>query len=907
MMGESRSQDSTGRHGGESVYRRIFDAVGGGLAIIQGGCVRLCNPWLCNALGHAADDLFGRELHELLHPESGKALAVCSDDVSPAAEQTRCFRTVLFRTADGGSLRLKLIESECHWDGEPARLLLLTKNDGAAPGRDETLRSLFKNAPLGIFQTTPEGRYLDANNYLAAMYGYDSVEQLLDEVSSITEQIYADPADRRRLVELLEKHDEVFQFESIRKKRDGEVICTATNMRAVRNESGRIDHLDGFTWDITDNKRAEEALRESEERFRTMIEGAPDAIFIQTEQRFAYLNHKAIEVLGADDPEQLLGANVLDRVHPDFHAHAWERIRQINEDRIPVTAAMEQKFIRLDGGEIWLETTGQPIVYQGKAGALVFARDISTRKRTEAALIRSEHKYHYLFENAGEGMFLGDADANITEANPMAASVLGYSSPDMLIGINARDIVHPDDLAGLNLEKSWEIARPDGTVQLERRFRKADGSYLPVMLTKRMLPEVGPGQHYVTFRDISERARKERADKAAREKAEAASKAKSDFLANMSHEMRTPLNGIMGMLQLLHRTVQSAEQEDLTDTALESCRRLSQLLGDILDLSKVEAGRVTFRRELFDVREILNAVEKLFAPPATQAGLALRFHVDPRAPAMLSGDESRLHQILNNLVGNAIKFTNEGSISVDVSLLPGGDTETCRLLFVISDTGVGIDDDMLNDLFNPFTQAESSLTRRHQGAGLGLSIVKRLVANMGGSISVDSTPGQGTSFYISLPFGVGKGEYRVRPKTEEVETQEAPSSLRVLVAEDDRTCTIALVKMLENMGAAVQVAGDGEQVLETLRSRDRFDVVLMDIQMPVMDGMEAARAIRDGQAGAECADIPIVALTAYAMSGDREVFIEAGMDDCLTKPIEMNQLATILARAARGAIRAADE
>jgi CheY-like chemotaxis protein/two-component sensor histidine kinase len=395
----------------------------------------------------------------------------------------------------------------------------------------------------------------------------------------------------------------------------------------------------------------------------------------------------------------------------------------------------------------------------------------------------------------------------------------------------------------------------------------------------------------------------EEAQTQAREAADAANRAKSEFLANMSHEIRTPLNGIVGMIQLLNGSPLDAEQRQYAQAALQSSQRLTGLLGDILDLSRIEAGKLELEQRPFALAEVLEAVETLYRLPAGQKGITLTLRVDETLPGRLLGDEHRLRQVLFNLVGNAVKFTPAGEIVLEVDRLGPASETRCRVLFTVSDTGVGIPAELLDQSFQMFTQAEGALNRRHQGAGLGLAIVRHLVTLLGGpAIDVSSEVGQGTTFSFVLPFGVPQPG---GPEDDGgAEEGELPSleGLRVLLVEDEEINRLALRTGLERQGLRVTCAGDGEAALAALRAVSfdgPFDCILMDIQLPGMNGLEATQAIRTWPEFRNQADIPVIALTAFAMTGDRERFLAAGMDDYLAKPFSFEALARVLGRIRR--------
>ncbi|WP_051676852.1 PAS domain-containing hybrid sensor histidine kinase/response regulator [Maridesulfovibrio frigidus] len=381
----------------------------------------------------------------------------------------------------------------------------------------------------------------------------------------------------------------------------------------------------------------------------------------------------------------------------------------------------------------------------------------------------------------------------------------------------------------------------------------------------------------------------------AKEFAESANQAKSEFLANMSHEIRTPLNGVLGMLQLMEMTYLDEEQTEYVSNAINSTHRLTRLLTDILDISRVEAGRMPISNVTLDLDEILIQLEELFLPLSRQTGVDLITQLDPLIPTPILGDSIRLQQVLNNLVGNAFKFTEDGNITVDAYPLPSPSPDKFRVLFSVSDNGHGIPDDKMETLFKPFTQVSSGFARTHEGAGLGLSICKNLVSLMGGSMFMDSEVGVGTTVYFTIVFDLFKEEVLTLGLSPVEDMGGIPSfeKLHILVVEDELINSLVAATLLSKNGAKVTAVENGHKALEALR-HSKFDLVLMDVQMPVMNGIEATKAIRNGDTGAENKGIPIVAMTAFAMLGDREKILKAGMDGYLEKPLELAMLENVI-------------
>lgn len=380
--------------------------------------------------------------------------------------------------------------------------------------------------------------------------------------------------------------------------------------------------------------------------------------------------------------------------------------------------------------------------------------------------------------------------------------------------------------------------------------------------------------------------------KEAKDKAEKMSQAKGEFLANMSHEIRTPMNGVIGTLQLLEGTELKKDQKEFVSTAHKSADALLAILNDILDLSKIEAGKLSFEEIAFDLDLVIKDIVVLYSLKSEQRGVSLKRQIDDDLPASVIGDPTRVRQVIVNLVSNALKFTKDGEVKISVEVLDKN-TDKVKLKISVSDTGIGIPEAAQNTLFQAFTQADGSTTRKYGGTGLGLAIVSQLVEMMHGELGVDSVEGEGATFWVVVDFSYAT--QGIIEENDEAQTQSTmPIDARILLVEDNPINQMVAQKMLEKTGFKSTLANDGIEALDIL-ANEKFDLVLMDCQMPEMDGFDATRSIRQRDirslGGGE---LPIIAMTANVMSGDRERCIEVGMNDYLAKPVQIDALESLL-------------
>ncbi|MBU1229180.1 MAG: PAS domain S-box protein [Proteobacteria bacterium] len=639
----------------------------------------------------------------------------------------------------------------------------------------------------------------------------------------------------------------------------------------------------------------------SERRYRIMVETANEGVWMtDADFRTTFANKVMGAMLGCR-PEEMLGRPVADFIAPEDQADHAQKIRERSSGEDGV---YERRFLRRDGGEVWVQLSVKSLQDEHGvfAGAFCMATDITERRRTEvelregAALTESILNAipSPIFIKNRAGVYIGSNDAFSSYLGRPKAEVIGKGVFEVFSEEEARKYFAMDEA----------LMAEDGVQTYDFQYTNMSGEKLDVMFTKAATHDAAGKVNGIVgvIMDITARKRAEEELIKAKEAAEAANRAKSEFLANMSHELRTPMNGVLGMLQLLMMEDLSASQQDFAHKAFEAANRLLTLLNDLLDFSRIEAGALRFKLEPFQPRDILAAAADMFGHALLGKGLALNLEPDPGLPPMLLGDEARIRQLVFNLVGNAVKFTRQGGICVSIWHAGAAGPRPPLLYISVADTGVGIPEAKLDGVFDRFSQVDGSYTRQFEGAGLGLAIVRRIVAALGGALCIDSELGAGTTVVLALPAPAAREG--ALPGQGEADEPEIIQPLRILLAEDELIGQLGARLMLERMGHSIVAVGNGVDAVEAVLEGS-FDCVLMDIQMPEMDGLEALRIIRSISEPGGKSSIPVIAMTAYALSGDRDKFLAAGMDGYIAKPFQQEELKSVLQGVARGLRRGA--
>ncbi|MCP4129882.1 MAG: PAS domain S-box protein [bacterium] len=786
-----------------------------------------------------------------------------------------------------------------------------------------------------------------------------------------------------------------------------------------QNEAEPIDFLWVTISDFTERKYVIDKVVSSERRFRSLVKESSDIILILEEDGIIrYASDSLIKTLRYK-PSDLKGRSIFELVHrkdtKSFHSIL---VRTIDEKKKNFVS--EYQFSDAMGNWVYLEVAGTNLLEDPNVhGFVLNARDITDRKQIEAAMVRINRQREMILEAMGEGIYGINIDRRITFLNPAAANMLGVKEEDAIGEYEYQLIPHlnPDGEECPEADSPILAALQNLSVHstVETYFRHTSGDIFSVECMVNPIVEndtiVGA---VITFSDISERKLAEEKLNTAKEEAEKANQAKSEFLANMSHEIRTPLNSIIGFIELMQLSGLDSNQRDYSDTIVESASHLMEIINDILDFSKIEKGKLELDIIEFDpIKEFENAVE-LFTTRAGEKDISYSTYIEPTLPRILKGDPLRMNQVMINLIGNAIKFTkNNGKINVDVERIGSNDSDnnTCRIRFSISDDGIGIPEEKVLHIFEAFTQADSSVTRKYGGTGLGLAISNNIVRQMGGVLSLESKEGQGSTFFFELDLEVleeGRpdrdrlkenrvlfvsadntdqygviskyminlglnfltlnelddsvipetdiifvaipsheqcdlSEYRkkagdiplvfitnyekyfdidhlkknsnkifFRPITgskiinsiEELIYKKTTQTLlqnnmkfkgKVLVAEDNKNNQKLISIMLSRIGFIVELADDGIEAVDRFKSSS-FDLVLMDVNMPNCDGVEATLRIKEYEKETGMEHTPIIALTAKAVKGERKNLMAKGMDEYLSKPINMHKLTIMLKR-----------
>ena len=643
------------------------------------------------------------------------------------------------------------------------------------------------------------------------------------------------------------------------------------------------------------------AHRQKEEQLSAIMTAMDEGVVMQRpDGSVVAFNPAAERILGLTS-DQLVGRTSMDPRWRAVHADGRDFPRQDHPAMVTLRTGTPVRQVVMGVGvegaiRRWLLINAQPMGRLDNglpAGAVVSFSDITSLRQEEEARKRVEAQVARFFTLSLDLLCIASPDGRLLRVNPAWTAQLGWSQEELL-SRPFIELVHPEDVSK-TLAEAARLARGNTTVGFENRYRCKDGSF-------RNLSWVAAGSQedgllLAVARDVTSQRAFEAALTQARDAAEAAGRSKTEFLATMSHEIRTPMNGVIGLTEVLLDTPLDDAQRDLLRSIQSSGRALLDILNAILDWSRIQAGALQLERNAVDVLALARDVLTVLSPLALGKGLKVRLDGHPSdGPVRAAlGDSGRIRQVLFNLVGNAIKFTTQGEVVVRVTTdaqvydeYPQGCVRV-----TVTDTGIGISADQRERLFQRFTQADASTTRKYGGSGLGLAISRELVVAMGGTLGVTSAPGQGSSFVVVLP-AADAHKVSASPNVENSAVRHG-SSLKILLAEDNLINQRVATALLVKQGHTVEVVADGLQAVRAAM-RGGWDIVFMDVQMPEMDGLQATQAIRAAERQTGSARLPVIALTASALPDERAACLASGMDEVLLKPITGDALSELISR-----------
>jgi two-component system sensor histidine kinase/response regulator len=939
----------------EERFRAIFDQSVDALFVHdETGRIVDCNAEACRSLGYSRDEMLSYSVKDF-------ASALASEKEKGAGKDGTLWKRAIagkpgllagvhfgeHRRKNGTTFPVEVRVSGVDYGGK--RMILASARDITERKETENRLREAEERYRTVVEQSPAVTYIQQIDHgFASMYASPQIEKILGyspEEYASDPGLWIDilhPEDRERVLAEDVRTDETlepFRVEYRMFSKDGSVVWVRDEAVVVRDEEGNPRYWQGFMFDITERKRAEEESRESAGRFRSTFENAPIGMaLVSLDNHYLRVNQAFCDMLGYSE-EELLSRRSLEVTHPDDREASTARTHALLEGTI-ARDLLEKRYIRADGQVVWAlssvslvrDSGGEPayfvsqyqdITERRKAEEEIRRLNETLEKRVEertaelenalAELRESEERYALVVEGSNDGIFDWNIRTGELYWNDRLYEMFGLSRSEFIPTFDRfLECVHPEDRQKLldsvaaHLERGVEF-------DTELRYRHSGGEQrVCVTRGKAQRDENGASFRMAGIAtDITERKEaeeevrrlnetlevrvRERTEQLtatiselqrAREAAEAANRAKSEFLANMSHEIRTPMNGVIGMTGLLLDTDLSAEQREYAETVRTSGESLLTVINDILDFSKIEAGKLDLEAMDFDLRSVVEETVDLFAEQAHNKGLELASLIEHSVPTALKGDAGRIRQVLVNLLGNAVKFTEAGDVVLRGDLVEENEA-TAVVRFEVKDTGIGMTEEQQGRLFRSFSQADASTTRRFGGTGLGLAISKQLIEMMGGEIGVESEPGRGSAFWFTLRLGKQPGDSPQRAPSRRTDLR----GLRVLVVDDNETNRDILREQVASWGMKDGTAEGGSRALrmlwEAADGGEPYDLAILDMQMPEMDGMELASRIKVEPA---IAPTRLILLTSTGLRGEAEQARRVGFAAYLTKPVRQSKL-----------------
>ncbi|HLG01960.1 MAG TPA: PAS domain S-box protein, partial [Bacteroidia bacterium] len=720
------------------------------------------------------------------------------------------------------------------------------------------------------------------NAGFTAITGY-SAEEAVGKPMQFLRGEKTDPETIAR-IEQYKRQGESFHETILNYRKDGRIIWIRMHVTPLLDESGKVERFIGIQEDITETKTIVEELRISREQLKVAQRQAKIGSWEwQDRSDTINISDEMGRILGLEGWKNVPIALVLQRVHPEDSAVLKKTIenglRRSSPFEIDVRLKLGENNIR----NVYVTGQATPNRERRTERLSGTMQDITERKRIEEEMRLAEKQYRSLFLQSQHMICMHNLDGQVMSINPAGAHAVGYK-PEELVGRHIREFFYAGNTKAF--EDYMQTILTKGSSQGLLRMRVRGGSPT-VWLYNNVLLSDPHGEPFVLSSnvEITSRFEMEKELRNAKRFAEESLVMKDRFVANISHELRTPMNAIVGFTELLMKTKLSPEQLEYIQAVHIAGNNLTSMINDVLDVAKIEAGKIEFEARPFSVRNVMSDTHRLLSQRAAQLRIQFDWNCAEEVPAYVLGDDLRLTQVLINLVGNAVKFTERGFVNFTCTI-QSETTESVDLEFFVEDSGIGIAEEKLSTIFEPFMQGSAESTRKYGGTGLGLSIVRDLVELQGGSVSVKSAVGIGSAFTAVIPYKKVSAEI-IQEVEQALQPVESPGPLRVLIVEDQPLNQQLARKLVTDFGFTPEIAINGKVAIDLIRnSPEPFDIILMDLQMPEMDGYDATRIIREKINP----HIPIIALTAHSSAGEREKCMALGMNGYLVKPFRAQEL-----------------
>jgi len=870
------------------LYEGLLQAqneLGEGIAIVEGERFIFLNDALCKIYGYSRDELLALpSFLEIVDPHDRKRIADHLSQRFVKSNNLSDYGEIIVIHKEGHSINIGYSLKMMNIHGRKLLFSIIRditdrkKIEELINKKTTQLTEAQALAHIGSWDWDVVTNKIEWSDELYKLFGFTphEIESNFEEYLNLIH-----PDDREEVNGIVQKalsDHQPFKFYHRIILKDGSECTLFSSGKVFKDENNVITRMAGTAQDVTERKKIQDALKHKNDQFaeaeKSAHIGSWDWNVITNKIEWS---DELYRLFGFVPQEfEITYENSIMYIHPEDREYVNGIGQQQYTDHNKID--IFYRIIRRDGatrifngkGTVFTDDSGKKIRMSGTI------QDVTEQKTAENNLIQFQH----FFNTTSDLACIANTEGYFEIANQSFVDKLGYTEKE-LTEKPFLNFVHPDDIPStLNIEAQLKGGAP--TVNFINRYRKKDGNYL--WFEWNSTPNAATGKLYSMARDISEQKQNELELIRLKEVAENSEKIKEQFLTNMSHEIRTPMNAIIGFTDLLLKRDLGVAEKDFVKTIKLSGENLLGIINDVLDISKIESKSLIFEQRPLSIKEALNSTKQILSQKAIQKNLNLSFICSNTVPEVLLGDSIRLSQILINLVGNAIKFTNDGTINVMAKML-SEEGEICHITFSVKDTGIGIPEDQLLHIFERFRQAESHTNRHFGGTGLGLSISKELVELQGGTLTVKSIDGMGSLFSFTLPFKKTKEAYQIKSIKHHKLTSEEAKNLNVLVVEDNPINIKLISSLFAEQGINTDIAENGKLAVEKIKYK-KYSVVLMDIEMPEMNGYEATLVIRNELKS----DIPIIAMTAHAMNGEKEKCLGFGMTDYISKPLDLNLL-----------------